>query len=72
MFGRTAGGTSSIISRRGGDEYHAQVLVADRPNALRAINALVTTGKPSTKWQDYDANVGGPILNNWMFFFAKL
>jgi len=70
-FGRTAGGIASIISRRGGDAYHGQVLVAIRPNALRATNALITSGKPSSKWQDYDANIGGPILKNRMFFFAN-
>jgi hypothetical protein len=71
MFGRTAGGISAIVSRRGGDEYHGQVLVAIRPNVFRAINALITSGKPSTKWQDYDANIGGPIIRNRMFFFAN-
>lgn len=70
-FGRTAGGISNIVSRSGGNEYHGQVLAALRPNATRAVNALITGGKPSSKWQDYDGNVGGPILRNRLFFFAN-
>jgi hypothetical protein len=70
-YGRTAGGTATVVSRRGGDEYHGQVLAAIRPNALRAVNALITSYHPSTKWQDYDGNIGGPIIKKRLFFFAN-
>lgn len=70
-FGRTAGGIVNAITRSGTNEYHGQVLAAFRPNAWRAINALITSGKPSSKWLDYDGNVGGPIIRNRMFFFTN-
>ena len=70
-FGRTAGGIANVVTRRGGDEYHGQVFAALRPNALRGTNALITTGHPTSKWQDYDGNIGGPIIKNRMFFFAN-
>lgn len=70
-FGRTAGGIANVVSRSGSNDYHGQVLAALRPNATRAINALITGGKPSSKWQDYDGNFGGPIIRNRLFFFAN-
>lgn len=70
-FGHTAGGIINAVTRGGANEYHGQVFAALRPNALRATNALITTGKPSSKWQDYDGNIGGPIRKNRMFFFAN-
>lgn len=70
-FGRTAGGIANIVTRRGTNQYHGQALAAIRPNATRAINALITGPKPSSKWQDFDGNVGGPILRNRVFFFAN-
>jgi Carboxypeptidase regulatory-like domain/TonB dependent receptor len=70
-FGRSAGGITNDITRSGGNQYHGQVLYAFRPNALIATNALITTGKPSSKWLDYDGNVGGPIIRNRVFFFAN-
>ncbi len=70
-FGRSAGGITNDITRSGSNEYHGQVLYAFRPNALRATNALITTGRTTSKWQDYDGNIGGPILRNRLFFFAN-
>ena len=71
-FGRTAGGILNAVTRSGGNEFHGSGFVMIRPNATRAINALVTTGKPSSKWTDYDGNIGGPIIKNRLFFFANL
>jgi hypothetical protein len=70
-FGRSAGGITNDITRSGTNEFHGQLLFALRPNALRATNALITTGKPTSKWIDYDANIGGPVIRNRMFFFAN-
>lgn len=72
-FGRTSGGIVNAVTRSGGNEFHGQVFAALRPNATRAINALIAPGttKPSSKWQDYDGNIGGPIIKNRMFFFAN-
>lgn len=70
-FGRTAGGILNAVTRSGGNAFHGSAFGMVRPNTTRAINALVTTGKPYSKWQDYDGNIGGPILRDRLFFFAN-
>ncbi len=70
-FGRTAGGHSNIVTRGGGNEYHGQISAEIRPNALRANNFLTRGPHPTSKFQDYVGNVGGPILKDRLFFFGN-
>ena len=73
QFGYTSGGVINVITRSGGDKYHGSVYEFFRNDALDAEIAFPkpTFGKPETRFNNYGASLGGPVLKNKLFFFGN-
>jgi hypothetical protein len=73
QFGYTSGGVINVITRAGGDKYHGSLYEFFRNDALDAEIAFPkpTFGKPETRFNNYGAAIGGPILKEKLFFFAN-
>lgn len=73
QFGYTSGGVVNVITRAGGAEYHGSVYEFFRNDALDAEISFPkpTFGKPETRFNDYGATFGGPILRNRLFGFVN-
>ncbi len=72
-FGNAGGGLVNIVSRSGTNEYHGNLFLFARNEALDARNAFVTDKeKPPFRRKNSGATLGGPILRNRTFFFAAV
>lgn len=72
-FGNAGGGLVNIVSRSGTNEYHGNLFLFARNEALDARNAFVTdANKPPFSRENEGATLGGPILRNRTFFFAAV
>jgi hypothetical protein len=70
-FGKTAGNIFNVITGSGTNKFHGNVTYIGRPLSLvaRPILATPTTLLPVAN--DFDANSGGPVVKNKLFFFAS-
>lgn len=69
-FGRAAGGVINVISRSGTNSLRGGAMALVRPNAWSARPPLAST-KPDQEWWMIQANAGGPIVRDRVFFFAN-
>ena len=72
-FGQAGGGLVNIVSRSGTNEFHGNLFLFARDEALDGRNAFATGGeKPPFRRKNTGATLGGPILRNRTFFFAAV
>ncbi len=69
-FGRAAGGVINVISRSGSNAYHGGAMSLFRPNQWAARPPLAAV-KPQQEWWMVQANSGGPIVRDRLFYFAN-
>jgi Carboxypeptidase regulatory-like domain len=78
QFGQSAGGQISILTKRGGNDFHGDVYYFGRNDALNTFNTFAKngcggTGTPCVKNElrrnDYGYTIGGPIKKDKIFFF---
>lgn len=70
-YGRTVGGMISMVTRGGSNEFHGAALTLLRRPGLIARNSLQAPPKPFQQWATYSGQVGGPVIQNRLFFFAS-
>jgi hypothetical protein len=68
-FGGTAGATTTVISRSGGNAFHGTVYEFLRNDALDARN-FFSSGVEPLKQNQFGVTAGGPIRSNRDFFFG--
>ena len=74
QFGYTSGGVVNVITRGGGDKYHASLYEFFRNDAMDAEIAFPkpTFGKPELRFNNYGGTFGGPIPHaKNLFFFTN-
>ncbi len=80
-FGRSTGGVIDVVTKSGGNKWEGGVFASIEPNSLRSKqhNLSLTDGTLYQKMDDnsksvykYGAYVGGPIIQDKLFFFAAL
>lgn len=69
-FGRAAGGVINVISRSGTNAYRGGAMSLFRPNQWAARPPLAAA-KPQQEWWMVQANAGGPVVRDKVFFFAN-
>lgn len=72
-FGGAGGGLVNIVSRSGTNDFHGNLFLFARDEALDARNAFATDmEKPPYRRKNYGGTLGGPIIRNKTFFFAAV
>jgi Carboxypeptidase regulatory-like domain/TonB dependent receptor len=60
-YDRPGFGRIEILTKPGTDNFHGQVFVNYGNKVFDSRNPLLTTARPDYKYEQYSANVGGPI-----------
>ncbi len=68
-YGKTAGGIVNIVTRSGSNDLHGSGFYFFRDDSLSGDNLLTGTKTPFEQKQ-YGASLGGPILQDRLFFFG--
>ncbi len=73
-YGRASGGILTIATKSGGSSFHGGLFEYFRNDVLDANtwtnkHARPIVAKPELRYNDFGANVGGPILKNRAFFY---
>ncbi len=73
VYGRTAGGVFTAVSRSGGPQFHGSAYEYLRNNALDARNYFDSpaAGAPPLRRNHFGALAGGPIVPERAFFLAN-
>jgi hypothetical protein len=78
QFGGAAGAQISILTKRGGNDFHGDVYYFGRNDALNTFNTFVKSGclasdtecvKNKLRRNDFGYTLGGPIKKDKIFFF---
>ena len=73
-YGRNSGAVIESTIKSGSNAFHGEATEIFRNKALNANNFFqnaASNPRPPFNLNDFDANVGGPILKNRTFFFAS-
>lgn len=73
-FGRSVGANVSVITKKGGNQYHGTAFEFLRNNVLNANDFFLNrTGhpRPDLKQNQFGFSAGGPILKDRLFFFGS-
>lgn len=73
-YGRSAGGVLNVTTKSGTNELHGTLFEFFRNDKLDAnsfFNNRSGLVRPPLRWNQYGANLGGPILRNRLFFFVN-
>jgi hypothetical protein len=73
-YGRNSGAVIESTIKSGTNEFHGQATEVFRNRDLNANNFFLNQSRserPQFNLNDFDANVGGPIIKNKTFFFAS-
>lgn len=69
-YGRAAGSSVNIVTKSGANKIHGEVYDYLRNDALDASNFFATQ-KPEFRYNDFGANLSGPILHDRTFYFVN-
>lgn len=69
-FGRSGGGFVNVITKSGTNKFHGSAFYYDQPQSLISNFADGTEPRDQKKKQ-YGASIGGPIVQDKLFFFAS-
>ena len=70
-YGRAAGGYLNIATKSGTNSFHGRLFEFFRNDILDARNYFATSQKPAFRFNDFGANLGGPLKKDKTFFFAN-
>ncbi len=72
-YGRAAGSYVNIVTKSGSNQFHGTAFDFLRNDLLDARNYFNTppAAKPEFRYNDFGANLGGPIRKNKTFFFIN-
>ena len=68
-YGGTAGATTSVVTRSGGNQYHGALYEFFRNDAFDARNYFSEKVEP-LKQNQFGSTLGGPLQRDRLFFFA--
>jgi hypothetical protein len=71
-FGRAGGSVTTIVMKSGTNQFRGSVFAFANTEATQARNSFAspTSIKPETKYQQFGATLGGPIIKDKLFFFT--
>ena len=68
--GQNLGSVVNTITKSGGKDFHGSLYEFFRNNAMDANNLLSAPGFDTLRFNQFGANVGGPVIHQKSFFFA--
>jgi hypothetical protein len=71
-FGRAGGSVTTVVMKSGTNQFKGSVFAFGNNESTQARNsfASATSVKPDTKYQQFGATLGGPIVKDKLFFFT--
>ncbi len=71
-FGRAGGSVTTVVMKSGTNEFKGSVFGFANTESTQARNSFAssTSIKPETKYQQFGATLGGPIIKDKLFFFT--
>jgi outer membrane receptor protein involved in Fe transport len=71
-FGRAGGSVTTVVMKSGTNQWKGSVFAFANTESTQARNsfASATSVKPETKYQQFGATLGGPIVKDKLFFFT--
>ncbi len=71
-FGRAGGSVTTVVMKSGTNQFKGSVFGFANTEATQARNSFAspTSVKPDTKYQQFGATLGGPIIKDKLFFFT--
>jgi hypothetical protein len=71
-FGKAGGSVTTVVLKSGTNQFRGSVIAFGNTESTQAKNffASATAAKPKTKYQQFGASLGGPIIKDKFFFFA--
>ena len=71
-FGRAGGSVTTVVLKSGTNQLRGSVFAFgnDESTQARSYFATPTSKKPATKYQQFGATLGGPIIKDKLFFFT--
>ena len=69
-FGRSPGGQINILTKSGTNTVHGSAYEFHRNDALDAANYFDIAGKPDFVRNQFGGSLGGPLLQNRLFYFG--
>ena len=71
-FGRAGGSVTTVVMKSGTNQFKGSVFAFANNESTQAKNsfASATSVKPETKYQQFGATLGGPIIKDKLFFFT--
>jgi hypothetical protein len=70
QYGRAAGSIVGIVTKSGGNQIHGEVYDYFRNDALDASNFFAVQ-KPEFRFNDFGANIAGPVRHDKTFYFVN-
>jgi len=71
-FGRAGGSVTTVVLKSGTNQLKGTAFFFGNSEATQARNYFASSGsqKPETKYQQFGATLGGPVVKDKLFFFA--
>ena len=71
-FGRAGGSVTTVVMKSGTNEFRGGVFAFGNNESTQARNSFASANsvKPDTKYQQFGAALGGPIIKDKLFFFT--
>jgi hypothetical protein len=71
-FGRAGGSVTTVVLKSGTNQFKGSLFAFGNSEATQAKNffASTTAAKPQTKYRQFGATLGGPIMKDKLFFFT--
>ncbi len=71
-FGRAGGSVSTVVLKSGTNQVRGSAFFFGNSESTQAKNAFAsaTAKKPETKYRQFGATLGGPVMKDKLFFFA--